>query len=229
MKRLKYACPFGGKRYPWIVAGFATILMPFVLLSFDLSFSLSSMIWAPICVLVICFCYEQHLTPDERAIVAETEPPLWNIATPELIDEIHRTENKSATGELAAAGVLAGVICLIPISALGFTGLSIILCLLIVLGCIFAFLHTLRQSEHWAQIDESAVYIDIPIHHMYDVKYTRSHRRALSWQDPDVWYVSYLVFYLHDGRYILQVPAGDGDKKTMRIIKFKNSIRWMLL
>lgn len=228
MKRLKYSCPFGGKQYPWIVAACSAFIMPFVLLSFDSSTAISSMIWAPICALVICFFIEQHLTPDERAIIAETEPPLWNLATPELIDEIRREENKNPTRELTAAGIFAGMICLMVIYVFGLTELSLILCLLIALGCIFLLIHAMRQSEIWAQIDDSAVYIDVPIHHMYDVKHTSSSRRRHSWfSSTRVWYVSYIVFYLHDGRYVLQAPKGSGSADMVRIIKFRNSIRWM--
>lgn len=227
MKRLKLSCPFGGKQYPLIVAACAACIMPFVLLSFDLSFSLSSMIWAPVCALVICFCIEQHLTPDERAIVAETEPPLWNLATPELIDEIRTMENKDTGGELGAAAVIALAICCIPIGAFGLSTVTVVLCCVIVLGCIIALLCTLRQSDIWAQIDETAVFIDVPIHHMYDVKHTARRRRSWSFA-PRVWYVSYIVFYLHDGRYVLQAPKGAGDAHTVRIVKFHDCIRWML-
>lgn len=228
MKRLKFSCPFGGKRYPWIMAACTAFIMPFVLLSFGMFASLSSMIWGPICVLLICFCYEQHLTPDERAIVAETEPPLWNLATPELIDEIRTMENKDTGGELGAAAVIALAICCIPIGAFGFSTVTVVLCCVIVLGCIIALIHTLRQSDIWAQIDESAVYIDVPIHHMYDVKHTDSRRRYY-FREPRVWYVSYIVFYLHDGRYVLRAPKGAGDAHAVRIVKFRNRIRWMLL
>ncbi|MBR6761607.1 MAG: hypothetical protein IKM30_06185 [Oscillospiraceae bacterium] len=230
MKRLKYACPFGGKQYPIYLALAAAFLSPLLSLSLDweLAGSLSTMVWIPLCVLIICFLFEQHLTPDERAIIAELEPPLWNIATQELIDKIRIAENKDAKNEMVAAGIIAAVICLLATAGFGFSEFTIVLCLLIVLGCIFAFLYTLKMSQIWAQIDDSAVFIDVPIHHIYDVTHRSSRRQRLLFLKPRIWYESYLVFYLHDGRYVLHAPKGSGDAKTIRLIKFRNHIRWML-
>ncbi len=230
MKRLKYACPFGGKQYPRHLAVAAMITAPLLCLSLDITAAVSSMFWAPLAVLVICFFMEQHLTPDERAIIAETPPPLWNYATEDVIDSIRASENRDARSEMGASAIIAFAVCFLILISFGASTFTVILCCLAVLCCIIAFVCSLRKSELWAQVDDSAMYIDVPIHHMYDVKHTASgSRRSRVWREPTVWYVSYLVFYLHDGRYTLKVPAGEGDRDIVRIIKYKNSIRWMLL
>ncbi len=230
MKRLKYACPFGGKQYPIYLALAAAFLTPLLFLALDLKIdtTIAAFFLAPLIVLLICFCYEQHLTPDERIIVSRIEPPLWNIATQDLIDEIRMAENKDARNEMLAAGVIAAGICLFITVGIGFSTVTVILCLLTVLGCIVAFLYTLQTSQIWAQIDDSAVFIDVPIHHMYDVKHSSGRRRGLIPYEPRIWYESYFVFYLHDGRYVLHAPKGSGDAKTVRLVKFRNHIRWML-
>ena len=230
MKRLKYACPFGGKQYPFYLAVTAMVTAPLLCLSLDITAAVSSMLWAPAIVLVICFFIEQHLTPDERAIIAETPPPLWNYATEDVIDSIRASENRDARAELGAAAVIAFAVCFLFLVGFGVSAFTVTLCCLAVLCCIIAFVYSLWKSEIWAQVDDSAMYIDVPIHHMYDVKHTTTRGRH-TWimRESTVWYVSYLVFYLHDGRYTLQVPTGEGDRDIVRIIKYKNCIRWMLL
>ncbi|MBE6846930.1 MAG: hypothetical protein E7503_02200 [Ruminococcus sp.] len=230
MKRLKYACPFGGKQYPFYLAVTAMVTAPLLCLSLDIIATVSSMLWAPAIVLVICFIIEQHLTPDERAIIAETPPPLWNYATEDVIDSIRASENRDARAELGAAAVIAFAVCFLFLVGFGVSAFTVTLCCLAVLCCIIAFVYSLWKSEIWAQVDDSAMYIDVPIHHMYDVKHTTTRGRH-TWimRESTVWYVSYLVFYLHDGRYTLKVPGGEGDRDIVRIIKYKNSIRWMLL
>jgi len=230
MKRLKYACPFGGKQYPFYLAVTAMVTAPLLCLSLDIIATVSSMLWAPDIVMVICFIIEQHLTPDERAIIAETPPPLWNYATEDVIDSIRASENRDARAELGAAAVIAFAVCFLFLVGFGVSAFTVTLCCLAVLCCIIAFVYSLWKSEIWAQVDDSAMYIDVPIHHMYDVKHTTTRGRH-TWimRESTVWYVSYLVFYLHDGRYTLKVPGGEGDRDIVRIIKYKNSIRWMLL
>lgn len=230
MKRLKYACPFGGKQYPFYLAVTAMVTAPLLCLSLDITAAVSSMLWAPAIVLVICFIIEQRLTPDERAIIAETPPPLWNCATEDVIDSIRASENRDARAEIGAAAVIAFAGCTVVIIGFGASTFTWVLCGLIVLGCILAFVFSLMKSDLWAQVDDSAMYIDVPVDHMYDVKHTTTRGRH-TWimRESTVWYVSYLVFYLHDGRYTLQVPTGEGDRDIVRIIKYKNSIRWMLL
>lgn len=230
MKRLKFYCPFGGKQYPLIAVACATSIVAYLLHSFDISVVISSMIWTPICVLVVCFFIEQRLTPDEQAIVAETEPPMWNPVTPELIEHMRCAEHPDKRKKLFSAIRIPLIVCITAVIGYRLSLFNTVQCFLIILICIIAVIVQLRESELWAQIDETAVYIDVPIHHMYDVKHTKRRRHpALSKQEATEWYVSYLVFYLHDGRYVLKAPAGAGYADIVRIVKFHHRIRWMLL
>lgn len=231
MKWMKYSCPFGGKQYPWILA----MTVPWIIatvfaFSGNVVLMMFSMFLLPFVVLLICFLIEQQLTPDEKEIVAETEPPLWQPITKELQERVREEEMPKGESPLPMILCICGFIAAFFLVLFGFNGISIAIAAVAALIVLVFFLVSANQSELWSQVDDTAVYIEVPIHHMYDVRHSRRNRRTIFnyGTSPEVWYVSYLVFYLHDGRYTLRVPQGGGTAQSVVILKFQGHTRWLL-
>ena len=106
----------------------------------------------------------------------------------------------------------------IPFLIFAFVGVIAFICLLIRKGI----------GANWLNMDDSAVWIKVPIDHMYDVTHhsrSGSYRRFGGYDRE--WTTSYLVFYLPDGKYILPVPKGGGDNNTVVIVKYGRSVTWL--
>ncbi len=232
MKRLKFACPFGGKQYPFYLALIAPMVIALLLVMGDHAMlAMGAMFLLPIGILVGCFFFEQHLTPDERVIIAETEPPLWNPLTESLQERLRFEEKNTGESPLPLFLFIGAFPIIFIIVTMGVNALSVVIAAVIVLVIIAFILAGAHQSEIWSRMDDTAVYIEVPVHHMYDVRHTRSRRHRgwlFDYGTRDEWFVSYLVFYLHNGRYILRAPVGAGDAHSVIIVKFGNSIRWLL-
>ncbi len=232
MKRLKFACPFGGKQYPFYLAFIVPMIASLgLVLSGSAVLAMAAMFLLPIVVLVVCFLVEQRLTPAERDIIAETEPMLWNPITEQLLERLRFEEKSTGDSPLPLFLFIGAFPIVFIVVNLGVNALSVVIAAVIVLVIIAFVLAVSHQSEVWHQVDDMAVYIEVPIHHMYDVRHTRSRRHRgwlFDYRTRDEFFVSYLVFYLHDGRYILRAPVGAGDARNVVILKFQGHTRWLL-
>ncbi len=232
MKWMKYSCPFGGKQYPFYLAMIAPMVIALLLVMGDHAvLAMAAMFLLPIGILVGCFFVEQHLTPDERTIITETDPPLWNPLTEPLMERLRFEAKNTGDSPLPMFLFIGAFPIIFIVATMGVNAVSVVIAAVIVLVIIAFLLAGSHQSEIWSQVDDTAVYIEVPIHHMYDVRHTHSRRHRgwlFDYRERDEWFVSYLVFYLHDGRYILRAPVGAGDAHSVIIVRFGNSTRWLL-
>ena len=228
MKWMKYSCPFGGKQYPFYLVVTVPWIVAFALVfSGNLKLMMCAMFLLPIVILVVCFLIEQRLTPDERQIIAATEPPLWQPITEDLQERIRAEEKPPEGSPLPMILCLCGFFVVFFLVICGFNGISIAIAAAVLLTVLVFVLASAHQSDVWRQVDDTAVYIEVPIHHMYDVRHTRT-TRGIFQHYSEVWYASYLVFYLHNGRYTLRVPQGEGAAHSIVILKFQGHTRWLL-
>ncbi len=232
MKRLKYSCPFGGRRYPFVLATVLPLVVGFALAFHgNAQLMMSAILLLPVVVLVVCFWIEQYyMTPDEKEIVDATEPPLWQPITQDLQERIRAKERPLENSPMIMILCCCGSFVASFFVFFGCNGISVALAGMVTLIVLIRFLVCTHRLDIWSQVDDTAVYIEVPIHHMYDVRYTSKRRRLFFHynDDCDVWYVSYLVFYLHNGRYTLRVPPGGGYAHSVVILKFQDHICWLL-
>lgn len=231
MKRLKYSCPFGGKKYPFFLATVLPLVVGYALAFHgNVQLMMSAILLLPIVILVVCFLIEQHMTPYEKEIVDATEPPLWQPITQDMQERIRAQERPLEDSPIRVILCSCGIFVAFFFVYFGCNGISIALAAIVTLSVLVCFF-VYNRSDIWSQVDDTAVYIEVPIHHMYDVRHTARRRRLFLHyyiDDCDVWYVSYLVFYLHNGRYTLRVPPGGGTAHSVVILKFQDHIRWLL-
>lgn len=230
MKKLKYSCLFGGKQYP----KYLLMLSPCIAIMFSSALHFPpTLIWIafillPLSILIVCLTIEQSLSPEEKMLIESADLPLWQPADPHIIASIRSTEENKGFDtplELLSGVVLAVVI----IATIGFNTVTVLLCGAICIALVIALVSSLRGSSTWGEIDESAVYTDIPVHHMYDVKH-RSRRGPKYARHTEEWYETYIVFYLPDGRYILHCrDIFQQHPPVIRVIQFHGKVRWFAL
>lgn len=221
MKRLKYRCLFGGKQYPIIAAYISVVLAPLLALALNIpeNMLLPLLVILPAAALIISFYIEHRLDDTERAITEQSVEPLWYPITEQIADQV-RTKQKSPLEVLTPVFILGGtatLFWLLPVKLNRISPMTlafpIFVWLCIGLFVVWRYLH----AASWKEIDATAVYTVVPIHHMYDVEHRNKYRR---------WYKSYLVFYLPDGRYVLPAPEGSGSAKFLIIVKFRDDLTW---
>lgn len=229
MKRLKYSCLFNGKTYPMTLTMLALVFgIPFGLVGrFPLLISAVLML-SPAIVLAVCYAIEHHLTEGERQIIADTSYPLWQPVTPRiktLVIEQQRSTQMTLPQMLAACGTCAVVVFLMGImpgrhshKSLAPPNIMLVISLLCAAAVFVYLMVTKGIGANWMEIDETAVFTQIPIDHMYDVTHHSKHGRT--------WTESYLVFYLPDGRYVLHAPEGSGFGNTVTVVKFRGALMW---
>ena len=229
MKRLKYACPFGGKQHPiYIAFGSVLAVMLGTLFSddMDVAFMTFLMIVAPILTLLICFWIEQSLTEDEKELIAEAEMPLWEEATPELIARIKAEEDGKGSGLLLLL-CLCGFLTAFVFLKAGFSQITVLIAGICVFIILAVFVYRRHVAAIWSEIDETAVFTNIEIHHMYDVRHTSRHGRG-AFRTVREWYENYIVFYLPDGRYTLHNRhTFTSHPPVITVVRYRGLIRWM--
>lgn len=232
MKRLKYRCPFGGKRLPLIGSAVCVVLIsPLIAVLEPKGIIKALILLSPAAVLAIGCIMHQSLSPSERSYTASLSYPLWEPVTPEIkaavTAHIQITQYSMLIITAISAGIffLTFVILLFPISTMyemhslagDLKTAAVIACCVAVIGFFVLFL-TKGISGDWLDIDDSAVYTKVPIDHMYDVEHYGKNGHC--------WYTSYLVFYQPDGRYTLRAPSGSGECNTVVVVKFRNRLTW---
>ena len=231
MKKLKFRHPFNGKQYPLILAVTVGFAAPFVTLAahLDLDFT-AVMIPAFLLTLVICFLIEHRLSGEEKQIVAETPMPLWHPVNAFVRAKIG---SKFEGTQFSLTGMTAGSVCIgAAIFVIGilpsrhsteFRDPAAVLPFAVAAAVIgFVVMIIVKgRGANWLEIDESAMYTVIPVHHCFDVKHHS--RRFLR----RTWYESYLVFYQPDGRYVLKIPNGVTGCQSVIVVLFRGAVTWL--
>ena len=217
MKWLKFTCPFGGKKYPLIIAGIILIALPVTLLNVTESERVPEYtLLAVFAALIGCWYFEQRLTAEEREICDGTMSPLWEPVPEDVLAQLSE-QTQHISREVVTVMTISGAF------AFGFrfpkrgepnmTGMSI--CIIILLA---AFGLDLVRRLLWKTVDSTAVCTVIPIDHMYDVTH---HSKRSTWE------VSYLVFYQPEGRYVLRAKGGSGDADRIAVVKYHGMVTWV--
>lgn len=230
MKRLKFAHPFCGKVFPlYLILG--SLLAGMLFSAFNgFDHLILYTLLPPLIVTVLLLLYFNIPDDSDRAKMQSASYPIWNTPTPELLNYIRGNEQKkqlTAVGIIIVAAVSGGVLFLLLLMPGRHRTRSIMqpasafACALVFGGIVF-FLTLFFQyrSRVWESIDETAVFTEVPIDHFFDV----AHRDRYH-----TWTVSYLVFYLPDGRYIMKAPEASGYAEKVTIVKFRNMVRCMVL
>lgn len=220
MKRLKYSCLFHGHFYIvfaiFLLSPFAGVFaqIPFYhkLDSYSLNvICLSAWGIANVLILVLFAVILRIPKREERLLISEAEPPVWQPVTAHDLAVIR--SKPSVTGCLA--------LMLYPLMLL-ILGANLInnhfstdwlITTAILLGgvtliLICAQLHWL----FWHRITEDAVYASIPVHHCFTrTVYSRRHKQINH----------YMVCYLPDGKYVLKNDGYPTDPQTVHIVKYR--------
>lgn len=231
MKRLKYLHPFNGKNYPVLLAVIVGMTVPFISLAADIDLGfMTAMLPAFFLTLVICFLIERRLSKAERQIVDETPMPFWhpvNAFVKSKIRNRYETSQFSIVG-MAIRSVCIGALVLIvgafsTRDSTDTTDLSVLLPIALIaaiIGFIVMFIIKYRGAN-WLDIDETAMYTVIPVHHCYKVKHYS--RRPV----PRIWYDHYLVFYQPDGRYVLKLPSEMNSCQAVIVVLYRGAVTWV--
>ena len=156
--------------------------------------------------------------------------PLWHPANNTVRAKIR---NKYEGTQFSLTGMIAGSIgigaavffigILPPKHSTEFNDPAVVLPVAVVAAIIgfFVMFLTKGRGASWLEIDESAMYTVIPVHHCFDVKHHS--RRYLH----RTWYESYLVFYQPDGRYVLKIPNGVTGCQAVIVVVFRGAVTWL--
>jgi len=231
MKRLKYLHPFAGKVFPLHIMGAAFIVGIFLPLKFDFGdpavCGIVLSLAAGAIMSVILHIHDEH----DKDAIANASYPLWNPLPDKMLANIRQTEQLnqiSVKVMLMIAGGIGGVIFVLMLlpnkhdTSLTRKPEQAFTIALMIGSVAFGVILALQfRSRIWEQIDETAVYTKIPIDHFYDV--THHGKRG------EKWIVSYIVFYLPDGKYIIKAKEGSGWAENVTVVRFRSMIRCMTL
>lgn len=215
MKRLKYRHLFYGKSIPIIISMFVVFFIiteVTALVTIKSEYLLIGSIAVILFALIINYVVIHHLMPDEKKKIAESNPPDWK-KLPERMKEKFQTDKKasliSSASIIGFEFVFAFFVMLLKgiETMLGFLEIS----LSITLICLAIY----AAWEHiWENMDDSAIYTEIQVDHSFEGERVRGGGRR-----------KYIVFYLSDGKYVLEI-YGDFPPKKIIVIKYKCFIRW---
>lgn len=165
--------------------------------------------------LAVDYAVIHHLKPDEKKKIAEASPPKWK----KLPNRMKKKFKFDIKESLISASSLIGLELIVAFIMMLLKGVETMLVMLeVVLPVTLICLASYAVWEHiWANMDDSAIYTKIEVDHSFKVKYTT---RAGTKN-----YSNYIVFYLPDGKYVLEVSAGFVPKNIV-VIKYKCFIRW---
>ena len=192
--------------------------------------------------MIACLIIERSLSPEERRLIAESQSPLWHPINEnvrrKLMSKYDNTQISVVSMAVSSAviGVIVFVLGILPgRHSLEFKDPAVILPIAAgaaVISFVFLLLRKGRGAS-WLDIDETATYTVIPVHHCYDVThYSRNRMRSLSSNSFDssffrTWITRYLVFYQPDGRYVLRIPENTGECVAVILVSCHGSVTWM--
>lgn len=221
MKRLKYRHLFYGKSLPVIFslfgAFFVIITLSVVLLdnndseTGNLYLSISS-IAIILLTLAVNYAVIHHLKPDEKKKIAEASAPKWK-KFPDKMKKKCRIDKKES---LISTAILIGFELIVAFFVMLSDGVqAMLLTLAVLLPVTLICLAIYAVWEHiWANMDDSAIYTRIEVDHSFEGERTRGGGRR-----------KFIVFYLPDGKYVLEVLVGLVPKNIV-VVKYKCFIRW---
>lgn len=222
MKRLKYRHLFYGKSIPVMFSLFVVLLLITSVIALDIIKSEWGYIYHMIgsialilFTLAVDYAVIHRLKPDEKKKIAEASPPKWK----KLPDRMKKKFKFDIKESLISVSSLIGLELIVAFIMMLLKGVETMLVMLeVVLPVTLICLASYAVWEHiWANMDDSAIYTRIEVDHSFKVKYTT---RAGTKN-----YRNYIVFYLPDGKYVLEVSAGFVPKNIV-VIKYKCFIRW---
>lgn len=222
MKRLKYRHLFYGKSIPVMFSLFGVLLLITSVIALDIIKSEWGYIYHMIgsialilFTLAVDYAVIHHLKPDEKKKIAEASPQKWK----KLPNRMKKKFKFDIKESLISASSLIGLELIVAFIMMLLKGVETMLVMLeVVLPVTLVCLASYAVWEHiWANMDDSAIYTKIEVDHSFKVKYTT---RAGTKN-----YSNYIVFYLPDGKYVLEVSAGFVPKNIV-VIKYKCFIRW---
>ena len=235
MKRLKYRHLFNGRQYPLYLGCIAACVAPLITLAARIELNpVLVMPCAFLLVLVICFLIEHRLSREERQLIADAPMPLWkpvNAPVRSKIREKYESSQFRLPGMIIGSlviGIAVFVIGILPTRhSTGFNDPSVVLPIAAA-AAIIGFIVMLLcrgRGAHWLEIDESAMYTVIPVHHCYEIK--QHHRSPYRLTGGETWYENYLVFYQPDGRYVLKIPKGGHFCSAVIIVLYHGAVTWL--
>ena len=235
MKRLKYLHIFNGRYYPLIAAGIATTTIPLLTMMLDIDVAPGIIMpVGSILALVVCFLIEHHLSNEERQIIAETPMPLWKPVNSFVRSRIitkYEGSQFSPVGMIIgsiAIGVAVFVVGILPgRHSIEMNDPAVVMPIAFfaaVIAFVVMFFYKGRGAN-WLDIDDSAMYTVIPVHHCYEVKHYYRHRSIFS--ENNAWYTHFLVFYQPDGKYVLKLPDGHTTCSAVIIVLYHGSVTWL--
>ncbi|MDE6775208.1 MAG: hypothetical protein K2J37_02745 [Ruminococcus sp.] len=219
MKRLKYRHLFYGKTIPVMFSLFGAYLVItvlFTVLPYNIEGEMIYMylIIASIAIIFLTLAVDyaviHHLKPDEKKKIAEASPPEWK----KLPDRMKKKFKVNKKDSLISAAVAIGIELIVAFIVLLSDGMeTMLVSLAVLLPITLICLGIYAVYEHiWANMDDSAIYTRIEIDHSFKGERTRFGRRY------------YIVFYLPDGKYVLETPYH--LSKNIIVIKYKCFLRW---
>ncbi|MDE6519546.1 MAG: hypothetical protein K2K91_03670 [Ruminococcus sp.] len=221
MKRLKYRHLFYGKSIPVMFSLFGVLLLITSVIALDTIknelgyiYFLIGSIALILLMLAVDYAIIHRLNLDEKKKIAEASPPKWK-KFPDRFKKKFRIDKKAS---LISIAVLIGLELIVAFLVMLSDGVqAMLVSLAILLPVTLICLAVYAVWEHiWTNMDDSAIYTRIEVDHSFKVEYTRGGRKN---------YRNYIVFYLPDGKYVLEVSAGLVPKNIV-VIKYKYFIRW---
>lgn len=218
MKRLKYKHLFYGKTTPVFISTFVVFI---IVCSLSMSvlgefkqehifaYFLIISIGSVFLTLAVNYAIIHHLTPEEKKKIAESSPPKWK-KIPDRMKK-HFKENVKGLFIWTVIIITAEAVLSI-ITGLSHDLTSTLIVFASLVGITIIVFVCIGINEHiWANMDDSAIYAKIKVDHCFLGERRRGGRDR------------FLVFYLPDGKYVLQHYSI--EPKEIVIIKYKCFIR----
>lgn len=188
--------------------------------------------------ILILFFLRLYPWGDERELIESADFPLWN----ELSDEDKRSLCPEKPMNFSDVLKWTAVILCLSIVFMYFARNDSIIFVIVVICMIMALLgmiFNLLDSSLWTDIDKTAVYTDIPVHHCFTKEYPYFRHRGMyyyakSYSDLYLQAIRnksvehYAVCYLPDGKYIFFNDSGIDHPTTIRIVRYKGRYKTII-
>ncbi|MDE5763990.1 MAG: hypothetical protein K2N49_00865 [Ruminococcus sp.] len=221
MKRLKHRHLFHGKSLPVIFSlfwAFLVIIILFTVLPYNIEsdmiylYLIAGSLAIILLTLAVDYAVIHHLKPDEKKKITEASPLEWK-KLPDRMKKKFQFNKKDYLILTAAAIGLELIIAFFIMLSDGMETMLVSLAVIIPATLICLAIYAVYEYI-WANMDDSAIYAEIEVDHSFDGERTRGGRKK------------FIVFYLPDGKYVLELTCRYPVPKNIVIIKYKSFIRW---
>lgn len=219
MKRLKYRHLFYGKSIPIIISMFVVFFIITEVIALDAIKNESGYIYLLIVsiavillTLTVDYAVIHCLKSDEKKKITESSPPKWK-KLPDRMKKKFRTDKETS---VISSAIIIGFEIIFAFFVMilnGFETMLVTLTVIIPTTLICLAIYTVWEHI-WENMDDSAIYTEIQVDHSFEGERVRGGGRR-----------KYIVFYLPDGKYVLEI-YGDVLPKNIVVIKYKCFIRW---